>query len=127
MLKHSLAFAAMFAIAAVGVVAILVLLAPEPPPRERFVTDLAALIIGVQAAIVAATCGATTGALYGLVPKSARDMWMAMAFGVGGALAPIVATRLSGVYPLSWVLGVAALAAVASACATWIVRRIEMG
>lgn len=123
---HATVFALTFALAGAGVVAFLASLGPEPAPKERFLNDLIVWIFVLQSAFNAAIAGLIAGALYGLVPRPARDVWLAMAFGAGAAFVPlnlIVGLAL----PPTWVLGLATAGAVAAAAAAWFVRKLGAG
>ena len=101
------------------------LLAPPPPPEQEFVTGLIVGIFFLYAAWIAGLTGAATGALYGLVPARARDIWMAMVIGLGVAVAASLLLPRSA-YPLFLISVPIVLATVVSAGCAWITRKLGL-
>jgi len=116
-------FAVVFALVG-GCAVLLVTLSAQPPtPEQEFVTGLVVGIFSLYAAWIAGLAGASTGALYGLVPAPARDIWMAMAIGVGVAVAASLWLP-RGIYPLLFLSALVMLTAAASAGCAWITRKL---
>jgi hypothetical protein len=118
-------FAVVFGLVGGCAVLLVSFLAPAPLPEQEFVTGLVVGIFFLYAAWVAGLVGAATGVLYGLVPARARDIWMAMAIGVGVAVAASLWLP-RGAYPLFLLSVPIALTAIVSAGCAWTARKLKI-
>lgn len=123
-------FALAFASLSSGSVFLILSLGADPRPEQEFVTGLIVLIFVVHAAWIGGLVGAITGALYMMVPRRARDAWMAMAIGAGIALIVSIFDPEGLNWPFIWiawpgvfVAGPVIFAALASLASAWIIRK----
>lgn len=117
-------FALAFGLCAGAALVLFAQFGPPPPPEEKFVAGLVTLLIAPTVVMWGGCFGAAVGAAYALVPRRARDVWIAMALGAGATLLTPLATGMAAVYPLGEVVVLAAFAALASAIASLIVWKI---
>lgn len=117
----ALVFGAMFAAGGAGSFLVYGLWIADPGSVDEFVHGFVVFMFAFYIALFAVIAGAVTGALHAMMPRRARDAWMAMAIGAGVVLTGLTFSSF-GRSPPVYVITPVILAAILSALCAWITR-----